>query len=111
MEKRMIERWTKEDRDSFIETLRKSIIQLTKIRHPQVLIVQHPLEDSRESLAFATEPIFASLANILGDTSNMSGDTSHLSNYKLYDVEIKYGLKQLAEGIGFLNSDVKLLHR
>lgn len=110
MEKRMLDKWSKDDRDSFIDQLKRSIIQLTKIRHPQILTVQHPLEESRESLAFATEPVFASLANVLGDTSNMPSP-NNVAGHKLFDIEIKYGLMQLAEGIGFLHSDVKLLHR
>lgn len=110
MEKRMLDKWNKDDRDSFIEQLKRSITQLTKIRHPQILTVQHPLEESRDSLAFATEPVFASLANVLGDTSNMPSP-NNVHGYKFVDVEIKYGLMQLAEGIGFLHSDVKLLHR
>ena len=36
------------------------------LRHltPQILTVQHPLEESRDCLAFATEPVFASLVNL-----------------------------------------------
>lgn len=106
----MLDKWSKDDRDSFIEQLKRSVIQLTKIRHPQILTVQHPLEESRESLAFATEPVFASLANVLGDTGNLPSP-NNVAGHKLFDIEIKYGLMQLAEGIGFLHSDVKLLHR
>lgn len=95
-----------------METLKRGITQLTKIRHPCVLIVQHPLEESRESLAFATEPVFGSLANILGQQHNMPQPVpSDMRDFKLFDVEIKYGLVQLLEGLAFLHSDVKLLHR
>lgn len=93
-----------------LDVLRRGVAQLTKIRHPQVLTVQHPLEESRESLAFATELVFASLANILGQTTNMPQPTN-LTDYKLYDVEIKYGLLQVSEGLAFLHNDVKLLHK
>ncbi|XP_022827750.1 SCY1-like protein 2 [Spodoptera litura] len=110
-EKKYLERWSKPDRDIMLETLKRGIIQLTKLRHPQILTVQHGLEESRESLAFATEPVFASLANVLGNTENMPQPTpSHLVNYKLYELEIKYGLMQIAEGLSFLHNDVKLLH-
>lgn len=111
-EKRQIEKWSRCDRDTMLDTLRRGIAQLTRLRHPQILTVQHPLEESRESLAFATEPVFASLANILGATENMPNPCpSHLKNYKLFEVEIKYGLVQVGEGLAFLHSDVKLLHR
>uniref|UniRef100_A0A6B2EG24 Protein kinase domain-containing protein n=1 Tax=Phlebotomus kandelakii TaxID=1109342 RepID=A0A6B2EG24_9DIPT len=112
LEKRQLERWQKDDREVMLETLKRGISQLTKIRHPQVLTVQHPLEESRDSLAFATEPVFASLANVLGHNHNVPQPLpSALAGFKLFDVEIKYGIMQLAEGLAFLHSDVKLLHR
>ncbi|XP_076044582.1 SCY1-like protein 2 isoform X2 [Oratosquilla oratoria] len=111
-EKRLIERWDKNERELMLEKLRRGISQLTRLRHPQVLTVQHPLEESRDSLAFATEPVFASLANVLGNTENMPAQLpSALNNFKLYDVEIKYGLMQLSEGLAFLHNSVKTVHR
>ncbi|KAF7268224.1 hypothetical protein GWI33_018682 [Rhynchophorus ferrugineus] len=90
-EKRNLDRWNKGDKELILETLRYGVQQLTKIRHPQVLTVQHSLEESRESIAFATEPVFASLANVLGETTNMP--------------------QPIAEGVAFLHNDVKLLHK
>ncbi|GJQ74817.1 hypothetical protein Trydic_g21654 [Trypoxylus dichotomus] len=109
-EKRQLDKWNKADRDIILDTLKRGVTQVTKIRHPQILTVQHPLEESRESLAFATEPVFASLANVLGQTFNMPQPTN-LTDYKLFDIEIKYGLLQLSEGLAFLHNDVKLLHK
>ncbi|XP_041980079.1 SCY1-like protein 2 [Aricia agestis] len=110
-EKKQLERWSKADKDIMLDILKRGVVQLTKLKHPQILTVQHSLEESRESLAFATEPVFASLANILGNTENMPQPTpKNLVNYKLYEVEIKYGLMQIAEGLAFLHNSVKLLH-
>ncbi|KAL0276542.1 UNVERIFIED_CONTAM: hypothetical protein PYX00_004098 [Menopon gallinae] len=108
-EKKLLEKWPREKRDAILESMKRGIIQLTRLRHPQILIVQHPLEESRESLAFATEPVFASLANVLGNRENMP--TTNNRDFKLYDVEIKYGLLQVAEGLAFLHNDVKFLHQ
>lgn len=36
---------------------------------------------------------------------------SELENFEFYDVEIKYGLLQISEGLAFLHNDVKMLHR
>ncbi|XP_034487281.1 SCY1-like protein 2 [Drosophila innubila] len=102
-EKKCLERWSKDDRETMLETLRRGVQQLTKIRHPHVLTVQHPLEESRDSLAFATEPVFASLANVVGDSVR--------SDRKLYDVEIRHGLLQLFDGLQFLHNDAKIVHR
>ncbi|KAK3928134.1 SCY1-like protein 2 [Frankliniella fusca] len=111
-EKRHLEKFPKAERDLILETLKRGVAQLTRLRHPQILTVQHSMEESRESLAFATEPVFASLANLMGKTENMpSPPPKYLNNFKLYDLEIKYGLLQVGEGLAFLHSDVKLLHR
>lgn len=90
--------------------MKRGVVQLTKIRHPKILTVQHPLEESRDSLAFATEPVFASLANVLGQTFNMP-QPANMSDYKFFDIEIKYGLLQISEGLAFLHNDMKLLHK
>lgn len=110
LEKKLLEKYSKKDRDQLVEVLRRGIAQLTRLRHPQVLTVQHPVEESRESLAFATEPVFASLANVLGCHENINPVPQQLRNHKLFEVEIKYGLQQLIEGLIFLHNDVKLLH-
>ncbi len=84
----------------------------SRLRHPQILTVQHPLEESRDCLAFATEPVFASLANLLGRRDNLpSPPPQAVRDYKPFDVEIKYGLLQLSEGLHFLHDSVKMLHR
>ena len=44
----------KNERERLLDQIRKSIGQLTRLRHPQILTVQFPLEESRDCLAFAT---------------------------------------------------------
>lgn len=110
LEKKLLDKYPKKDKEFITELLKKGVAQLTRLRHPQILTVQHPVEESRESLAFATEPVFASLANILGQHENINPVPQHLKDYKLFDVEIKFGLQQLTEGLIFLHNDVKLLH-
>jgi SCY1-like protein 2 len=58
----------------------------------------HLVSICRDSLAFATEPVFASVANILGYTDNMPEPLNPaIRNYKLHEIEIKYGLLQVCE--------------
>ena len=49
----------------------KGPAQLIKLRHPRLLMVEHQVEESSDTLAFVTEPIFSSLANLLGHYDNM----------------------------------------
>lgn len=79
-----------------IEKLRLGVAVLTRFRHPRILSVVHPLEESRDSLGFATEPVFTSLANALGKVVNLSRPaTEKLNNFKFTETELKYGIIQV----------------
>uniref|UniRef100_A0A914XMK5 Protein kinase domain-containing protein n=1 Tax=Plectus sambesii TaxID=2011161 RepID=A0A914XMK5_9BILA len=111
-EKKDIERWPRREKEIFGELLKRGISQLTRLRHPRLLVIEHTLEESRDSYVFCTEPIFASLANCLGRIDNMpSMVPSHLVDFQLLDVEIRHGLFHLAEALSFLHIDAKMLHR
>uniref|UniRef100_A0A3B5ARJ3 SCY1 like pseudokinase 2 n=1 Tax=Stegastes partitus TaxID=144197 RepID=A0A3B5ARJ3_9TELE len=110
-DKKMIDKYQKFDKDQIIDSLKKGVQQLTRLRHPRLLTVQHPLEESRDCLAFCTEPVFASLSNVLGQWDNLPSPVPNdIKEYKLYDVETKYGLLQISEGLSFLHSGVKMVH-
>lgn len=50
----------------------------------------------RETLAFATEPVFFSLANVLNKHDNMPSPLpADFKDYTLFEVEIKHGLLQV----------------
>ncbi|GAB1295483.1 SCY1-like protein 2 [Apodemus speciosus] len=110
-DKKLIDKYQKFEKDQIIDSLKRGVQQLTRLRHPRLLTVQHPLEESRDCLAFCTEPVFASLANVLGNWENLPSSISpDIKDYKLYDVETKYGLLQVSEGLSFLHSSVKMVH-
>ncbi|ESP05108.1 hypothetical protein LOTGIDRAFT_151904 [Lottia gigantea] len=110
LEKKVLERYSRRDRERILESLRRGVSQLTRLRHPKILSVLQPLEESREYLAFATEPVFASLANVLGNHENITPVPKELQEYKLFEVEIRHGLLQVIEGISFLHNDAKIMH-
>lgn len=58
-------------REPLIDMLKRGPTQLQKLRHPSLLQIVHPLAESKDYLAFATEPVFASLSNVLGRTDNI----------------------------------------
>jgi len=112
LERALLDRFEKSDREVIWEMMRKGVGQLTRLRHPRILTVQHPLEESRDCLAFATEPVFASLANILGQQEQLPSPVpEQLRGHEMFDIEVKYGLLQVAEGLGFLHDSAKMLHR
>ncbi|XP_033930574.1 SCY1-like protein 2 isoform X1 [Pseudochaenichthys georgianus] len=110
-DKKTVDKYQKFEKDQIVDSLKKGVQQLTRLRHPRLLTVQHPLEESRDCLAFCTEPVFASLANVLGQRENLPTPLpTDIKEYKLYDVETKFGLLQISEGLSFLHSGVKMVH-
>ncbi|KAG8138010.1 hypothetical protein E2320_003947, partial [Naja naja] len=110
-DKKLMDKYQKFEKDQIIDCLKRGVQQLTRLRHPRLLTVQHPLEESRDCLAFCAEPVSASLANILGNWENLPSPLpSDIKEYNLYDVETKYGLLQVSEGLSFLHSSVKMVH-
>uniref|UniRef100_A0A0R3RRS4 Protein kinase domain-containing protein n=1 Tax=Elaeophora elaphi TaxID=1147741 RepID=A0A0R3RRS4_9BILA len=110
-EKRSLEKWPRYERELFSEILKRGVSQLTRLRHPRILVIEHPLEESRDSYAFCTEPVFASLANALGRLDNITPRPAHLDEFVLLDIEIRYGLFQIIEALSFLHIDVRMMHR
>ncbi|GMT04731.1 hypothetical protein PENTCL1PPCAC_26905 [Pristionchus entomophagus] len=110
-ERRDMDKWSKEDKEEFTNTIKKGVSTLTRLRHPRLLVIEHAIEESRDSLAFCTEPIFASLANCMGKRDNFSTDPSHLNDFAFHDVEIRHGLLQISEALAFLHIDARMLHR
>ncbi|KAI1724523.1 protein kinase domain-containing protein [Ditylenchus destructor] len=106
-DKKQIERWPRQEKEEFPERLKRGISQLTRLRHPRLMVIERALEESRDTFAFCSEPIFASLANIFGQGENLP---SHLKDFAFEDVEIRHGLFQLSEALVFLHNDAKIVH-
>ncbi|ESO87504.1 hypothetical protein LOTGIDRAFT_127669 [Lottia gigantea] len=116
-------------RETVSEILRKDVTQLSRIRHPKIISIQHGVEECHDSLAFATEPIFASLSNILGNYERMPANIPQelkimqkrnifgmrrvpfTGDHEFIDMEIKYGIFQITEALSFLHSSEHLIHR
>ena len=47
LEKKSLDRYSNRDRNLIIETFKKGVSQLTRLKHPKILSVLHPLEESR----------------------------------------------------------------
>ncbi|XP_046852322.1 SCY1-like protein 2 isoform X2 [Xenia sp. Carnegie-2017] len=110
-EKKILEKIDKKSSELILEAMKCGPTNLARLRHPRLLVVQHPLEESRDSLAYATEPVFSSLSTILGDHGNfVSAVPKDVQDHELYDVEKVYGLYQIVEGLVFLHQDAKRLH-
>ena len=114
--------------DEVIERLKKEANSLARLRHPSVLELAEPVEDTRNGgLIFATEPVTASLAGLLQEKDNQEkagGVGGRPSRYvveeadghkrrrelEIDELEIQKGLLQIAQGLEFLHESAGLVH-
>uniref|UniRef100_A0A1I8HG89 Protein kinase domain-containing protein n=1 Tax=Macrostomum lignano TaxID=282301 RepID=A0A1I8HG89_9PLAT len=63
-----------------------------------------------DSLGFATEPIWGSLANFLGKCDRISSSVPAEIKESLTDLEIKHGIFQINEALKYLHCTQKVIH-
>jgi len=112
--------------DEVVERLKKEASSLARLRHPSILQLVEPVEETRNGgLMFATEPIQCSLSAALAQKDRDSaragrGISRHISDegngsralndVELDELEIQKGLLQVAKGLEFLHDSAKLVH-
>lgn len=72
----------------------KQASQLSRLRHPSLLEVVEAVEESRTVITFATEPILASLSNLLGNYDNLSPVPDDIKNFEMDELEVIYTKKR-----------------
>ncbi|GAA5897908.1 Scy1p [Sporobolomyces salmoneus] len=92
-----------------IDTLKKEASSLSRLRHPCVLEMAEPPNESRSSITFATEPVLSSLQHSL-EVSTRRNKSRQEEELELDEVEIQKGMSQLGKGLGFLHESAKLVH-
>ncbi|KAH0844702.1 hypothetical protein AYO21_01977 [Fonsecaea monophora] len=112
--------------DEVVERLKKEASSLARLRHPSILQLVEPVEETRSGgLMFATEPVLCSLSAALakkdregngrGKTVSRSASNDGATSRAQQDVEvdeleIQKGLLQVAKGLEFLHDSAKLVH-
>jgi len=114
--------------EEVIARVKKESNLLARLRHPSILELAEPIEDTRSGgLMFATEPVTASLAGLLqekDDQERAGGVAGRPSRYVVKDadgqkrrreleideLEIQKGLLQVAQGLEFLHESAGLVH-
>ncbi|XP_020816683.1 SCY1-like protein 2 isoform X2 [Drosophila serrata] len=139
-EKKIAEKLHKPRRkEAITELLKSSVKTLERFRHPRILQIYHTVEESADTLAFASEPIFASLSNVLAfhesktyESANVTPATggaaaaqaqaaaqaaantlpqrpAHAKEYNFLDMELKYGFLQVSCEWQVTSNDQRLL--
>ncbi|OAV97373.1 SCY1 protein kinase [Puccinia triticina 1-1 BBBD Race 1] len=101
--------------EKVVEILKKEVSSLSRLRHPCILEVVEPLEETRTSMVFATEPITGCLKDGI-EQSDRRSSLNHPTrnhpqiNLELDEVETQRGLLQIGKGLQFLHESAKLVH-
>lgn len=112
--------------EEVLERLKKEASSLARLRHPSVLQLVEPVEETRSGgLMFATEPVLCSLSAALAQKDSRSGPTGRglsrsisddgptstaMKDIEIDELEIQKGLLQVAKGLEFLHDSAKLVH-
>ncbi|KAE8444527.1 hypothetical protein EG329_014451 [Mollisiaceae sp. DMI_Dod_QoI] len=114
--------------EEVVETLKKEASSLARLRHPNILELVEPMEETRNGgLQFATEVVTASLAGLLqekDDQERAGGVGGRSSRYvtedpeggrkrrelEIDELEIQKGLEQISKALEFLHDNAGLVH-
>ncbi|KAL9087658.1 MAG: hypothetical protein Q9165_006582 [Trypethelium subeluteriae] len=93
--------------EEVLDRLRREASSLARLRHPNILELAEPVEDTRNGgLMFATEPVQASLQELLHDQDR----GSRSKQVELDELEIQKGLLQVSKGLEFIHDSAELVH-
>ncbi|RTE82359.1 hypothetical protein BHE90_003132 [Fusarium euwallaceae] len=113
--------------EEVVERLRKEASSLAKLRHPSILELVEPVEDTRGGgLQFVTEAVTASLSSVLHekDEQERAGPGGRSSRFvtedsdgvkrrrelEIDELEIQKGLLQISKALEFLHENAGLVH-
>lgn len=103
--------------DEVVERLKKEASSLARLRHPSILELMEPLEETRSGgLQFATEAVTACLTGLLQDkdgeevAGGRGAGTRRRKDIDIDELEIQKGLLQISKALEFLHENAGLVH-
>ncbi|GAB4813447.1 hypothetical protein N2152v2_000493 [Parachlorella kessleri] len=98
--------------EAFLEQCRRDVQHLARLKHPSIVRLVHPLEETRTQLVFITEPIFSSLEDALHGGHGLHAELAEeRRSVALSELELKHGLLQVSEGLHFLHTEAGMVHK
>ncbi|KAL6058232.1 SCY1-like protein 2 [Balamuthia mandrillaris] len=109
-DKKVLKGLPKTTRHRYYALLRQEFTVLARLIHPNVLRVLQPISETKRGFMAETEPVFASLANLLGDHTNLR-PSPELKNTTLDPFDVKMGVLEITEALAFLHGNANMIHR
>ena len=79
----------------FLQLCRRDAANLAKLKHPSIIRLLEPFEETRSQLVMVTEAVTASLADFVQLKKASAVDGSGAGSLRLSELEIKHGLVQV----------------
>jgi SCY1-like protein 2 len=98
--------------EKFYTTIRHGATQMMKLKHPSVIGLLHPLDESRSAFALVTRQFDFGLNGIMGDYTNIEPASipAELKSYQMTALDVKNGLRQIAEALQFCHQQARVYH-
>lgn len=95
--------------------LRREVASLSKFRHPAVVRVIEPLEESKSTMTFVTEPLSGCLTSMIrararAKASSMDDDSDDSGSDEFDDLAIQRGLLHISDALLFLHNTANVVH-
>lgn len=81
--------------EAFVQICRKDAANLAKLKHPNVVQLLEPFEETRSQLLMVTEAVTASVADVLQLRKASSGGSNGAGSLQLSELEVKHGFLQV----------------
>ena len=105
---------TKAKNEIVFGRLKKEVSLLSRLRHPCLLEVVEPIEETRGTLTFVTERVISNLQLLVGGSDDGDGysDSTRGAGRKneLDELEIQSGLSSLTKALQFLHESAMIVH-
>lgn len=91
------------------DRLRREVACLAKLRHPSLIKLIEPLDESKGTMRFVTEALTSSLQHMI-DLNSSGAGSSALESGELDEIVIQKGLLQISEALSFIHTVGNFVH-
>ncbi len=98
--------------EQFYQILRNEAAGLARLRHPLILKLVHPLDESQMAFCMVTEPLAGTVSNLyLQNYTNLTPLPEEVRDFQPSELAVNNGVRHLTEALAFLHREAKMYHR
>ena len=96
--------------EALLAKLKAGFQHLSRLKHPSILRVMSPLREDGRYLSFESEPVFASVSNLMKNYTNLPAVPHGVESFSPEPLEVKMGLFQISSAVHFIHRSANLIH-